>query len=81
MLSFLDQLNMGSNTILMIGVIVAAVVLAVLGGIVTYRRCRQQADYQTGEDGKTAGPDGISYTWFRTLMNFERIFCCENMLF
>lgn len=52
---------MSSNTILMIGVIVAAVLLAVLGGIVTYRRCSQQADYQTREDGKTAGPDGISY--------------------
>lgn len=56
-----DQANMSSNTILMIGVIVAAVLLAVLGGIVTYRRCSQQADYQTREDGKTAGPDGISY--------------------
>lgn len=56
-----ESTKMGSNTILMIGVIVAAVLLAALGGIVTYRRCSQQADYQTREDGKTAGPDGISY--------------------
>lgn len=53
--------GMGSNTILMIGVIMAALVLAILGGIVTYKRCSHRQDYHTREDGKTAGPDGISY--------------------
>lgn len=65
---------MSSNTILMIGVIVAAVLLAVLGGIVTYRRCSQQADYQTREDAKTAGPDGISYKKVLEIVNVRMVF-------
>jgi len=49
-----------SNKILFVGILVAIVILALIGGIVSQRRCSQQASYRTNED-KQATPDGISY--------------------
>lgn len=59
--SLSDKSTFTSNKILFVGIIVAIVVLALIGGIVAQRRCSQQTHYNTNEDKHRETPDGISY--------------------
>jgi len=53
--------GMGSNTVLVIGVVIAVIVLGLIGLFVTVNRKRTASRYETNETDKEASPEGVDY--------------------
>jgi len=53
--------GIGSNLILIIGIVIGIILLSIIGFTVVLKRKKNSSQYETNENNKEAGPEGVDY--------------------